>query len=596
MNRKRPLRPHEIEAMVNASDSDSVDFSADENDDDPDYECISSADESVHEDYIFVAQLQPTLSSQLVPQAPDLPDTSPAHVQSVPESTDNPANPSSESDSDEDDESSVVPYSCSWNLPQKDFIPRFTLPVERRGEIVNKKIKSDSNELEIFLQLFPNSLFCFIAENTNLRIAINNENKNQTHKATNAAEIKVFMGIIIIMSYNVLPSMANYWSKNASMGNQFIKDVMSRDRFLFLHSKIYFNTPEKTDESKTFYIDEVVSCFKYTFQKAYSDSSHQAIDESMVKFKGRSSLKQYMPAKPIKRGIKLWSRCDSLTGYLYDLNIYCGKETKQMEGTLGERVVTRLTQTIKATEVALCFDRFFTSIKLIDTLQFPAVGTYMSNRRDVPKFTKTKLGRGEYEAMTNNNGTVAVRWQDTKEVLLVSNCHEATSSKILRKQKTGEKLEVECPELCQFYNTYMGGVDLADQKMSTYDFVRKSLKWWKKVYYKLLFGAISNSWILFCQSRTKQIPQIDFIVALAEQLILSAEAKMAVKRRSSNKPGPSKKARMSNVGRHLPEMRKERRRCRLCTQNKKERKTTQYCTECDLPLCKDCFTLWHFKE
>ena len=33
-----------------------------------------------------------------------------------------------------------------------------------------------------------------------------------------------------------------------------------------------------------------------------------AIDEAMVKYKGRSSLKQYLPMKPIKRGFKVWVR------------------------------------------------------------------------------------------------------------------------------------------------------------------------------------------------------------------------------------------------------------------------------------------------
>jgi hypothetical protein len=34
----------------------------------------------------------------------------------------------------------------------------------------------------------------------------------------------------------------------------------------------------------------------------YVPHKEVAIDEAMIKFKGRSSLKQYMPMKPIKRG------------------------------------------------------------------------------------------------------------------------------------------------------------------------------------------------------------------------------------------------------------------------------------------------------
>lgn len=76
-----------------------------------------------------------------------------------------------------------------------------------------------------------------------------------------------------------------------------------------------------------------MNCLKKTFINGRSESIHQSIDESMTKFKGRSVLKQYLPLKPIKRGIKIWQRCDSLTGYVYDMNIYSGKKTEETEGT-----------------------------------------------------------------------------------------------------------------------------------------------------------------------------------------------------------------------------------------------------------------------
>jgi hypothetical protein len=50
-----------------------------------------------------------------------------------------------------------------------------------------------------------------------------------------------------------------------------------------------------------------------------------AIDEAMIKWTSRLSVKQYLPAKPIKRGIKVWMRCDSENAYLTDFNIYLGR-------------------------------------------------------------------------------------------------------------------------------------------------------------------------------------------------------------------------------------------------------------------------------
>ena len=42
----------------------------------------------------------------------------------------------------------------------------------------------------------------------------------------------------------------------------------------------------------------------------YKPSEKQAIDESMVSLKDRSTLKQYNPQKPIKRGFNIWVRVD----------------------------------------------------------------------------------------------------------------------------------------------------------------------------------------------------------------------------------------------------------------------------------------------
>ncbi|CAH2010637.1 unnamed protein product [Acanthoscelides obtectus] len=61
--------------------------------------------------------------------------------------------------------------------------------------------------------------------------------------------------------------------------------------------------------------------------------------------------------------------------------------------------------------------------------------------------------------------------------------------------KDGTRSEISCPEMLQFYNAHMGGVDLTDQIVSLYDFERKSGKWWKKVFYKVLMMAVVNAHI-----------------------------------------------------------------------------------------------------
>ena len=49
-----------------------------------------------------------------------------------------------------------------------------------------------------------------------------------------------------------------------------------------------------------------------------------AVDESMVPFKGRSSMEQYMPIKPVKRGYKVWCLAESRNGFVSQFDIYSG--------------------------------------------------------------------------------------------------------------------------------------------------------------------------------------------------------------------------------------------------------------------------------
>ncbi|XP_036344060.1 piggyBac transposable element-derived protein 4-like [Rhagoletis pomonella] len=202
----------------------------------------------------------------------------------------------------------------------QNFNPKYEIPTERDCKIL-LDFAHDCTEFKVFSTIFPYSLSIRIAECTNPRLTALNRRAQSKRNLTDPNEILVFLGVSLIMHYNKLPSLKDYWSKNPSMGNSVIKNCISRDRFLLLSSKLYFNDCDKpTNASRDYYISDVVQCLKQTFAAARSESSFQSIDECMVKFKGRSSMKQYMPMKPIKRGIKIWMRCDSKTGYTYDLN------------------------------------------------------------------------------------------------------------------------------------------------------------------------------------------------------------------------------------------------------------------------------------
>ena len=110
------------------------------------------------------------------------------------------------------------------------------------------------------------------------------------------------------------------------------------------------------------------------FGDVYNPSRELAIDEAMIKFQGRSSLKQYMPQKPIKRGIKVCVLGDSSNGFFSRLEVYTGKKGDRPETNLGARVVKDLTSDLKYRWHHAYFDNFFTSKSLLCDLE--AVGMY----------------------------------------------------------------------------------------------------------------------------------------------------------------------------------------------------------------------------
>jgi len=505
----------------------------------------------------------------------------------------------SESELEEKDISHELPSTTEslilWLDPDENFEPRKEI-CSKWAPKISSEITEDHTPLQIFQKFFPSSLFLYIAQCTNERLELyeNEKEKKKRIQPTSSGEIKIMIGCMFIMTYNHVPSIFQYWSTHPSMGNKAIQKAISRDRFQLIFSKMYFASPKKPDDcsSKTYYIDDVVSCLKEKFIKYRQDSTFQSIDESMTKFKGRSSLKQYMPLKPIKRGIKMWLRCDSYTGYTYDFNIYTGRETEPVTGTLGERVVKTLASTIREKDVTLCFDRFFTSVNLLKTLDFPALGTCISNRKNLPKID-TKLAKGESVFKACKEGLLYTKWQDTKEVYVLSNCHKNTLTTVKKTLKDGSKQDTNCPEMISFYRKIMGGVDLADQMMGVYEMDRKSNKWWKKVFCRLMMMSAVNAWVISNDASQKKKPFLQFLVALAEELIAEGEKNYSLHQPDRNSRISERRKSFGKVSLHLPIEGSTRRRCKRCTENKTQTRTTTLCQECKIPLCKHCFALYH---
>ena len=80
------------------------------------------------------------------------------------------------------------------------------------------------------------------------------------------------------------------------------------------------------------------------FLSQYHSHEELSVDEAMIPFKYRPSIKQYMKDKPTQWEIKVFVLTDSRNGYTLRLQIYAGKNSNLSSADLGlcSRVVLEL--------------------------------------------------------------------------------------------------------------------------------------------------------------------------------------------------------------------------------------------------------------
>ena len=150
-----------------------------------------------------------------------------------------------------------------------------------------------------------------------------------------------------------MPALKDYWKRDSTYHYAPIASWISRDRFLevsrYLHS--VDNDTLEPRESPSYdrlgKVRPLIDHFTDQFKEVYMPHKEVAVEEAMIKFTGRSLLKQYLPLKPIKRGIKVWVLGDSSNGYLCNFQVYTGKVNNTTEKGLGARVVKDLTSDMK---------------------------------------------------------------------------------------------------------------------------------------------------------------------------------------------------------------------------------------------------------
>ena len=242
----------------------------------------------------------------------------------------------------------------------------------------------------------------------------------------------------------------------------------------------------------------------------------------MIGYKGQLSFLQYMLKKPQKWGMKAWALARLKHRIYLELKLYTGKDDDAEQGkSLGERVVTK---NLWHKGYHLYCDNFCTSPSLCSKLfdyGMGTCGTVRLNRRGIPKpFQAQKLKRGEIASFQNGviNG---MKWMDKRPLAVLSTIHDISMSTISRRNRLacGGIEAVQKPSMIVDYNTFMGGVDKADQLVTYYGFSHHSKKWGKCAIRPLTRYHHSECIPIVLRATSQWLTHVDFRLSVAMTLM-----------------------------------------------------------------------------
>lgn len=326
-------------------------------------------------------------------------------------------------------------------------------------------------------------------------------------------EMLSFIAVIILMGLVQKSNIRDYWTTDSYTSTPGIASIMSRDRFLDIFYNLHLsnnNEPLPDDatahDKKTHKLAPFLDACNSAFNRALIAGQNVSVDEVMVKFTGRTSMKQYIPAKPVKHGLKFWAIADATTGYLLSARIYSGKDEERDEygiGVGGSVVCVMLAAVgYLETQRTVFTDNFFSSVSLavlLLSMGVYLVGTMRTNRRGFPadalSFSDSAATKGDLkvaEAYFDHLGKLfrilTLSWFDKKQVSFISTKHASHDVCSVQRKESHSSTKVDVPShlAIKSYTAFMGGVDRADRKRGQDCRHFRTHKWWKAGFFFLL--------------------------------------------------------------------------------------------------------------
>lgn len=455
-------------------------------------------------------------------------------------------------------------------------------------------------------------------------------------------EMKCFIGILILSSYNILPSKRHYWEKAEDVRNEMVCKAMRRSRFFTIMKHFHCADNNQLDRSDKFTkLRPLLKLIQENCLNHFVPVRDLNYDESMIKYFGKHGSKQFIRGKPIRFGFKAWC-LNTSEGYCVNFDLYQGKDTTIPDHHAKHfgkasapfvKLIEQLDETKQVLPYHFYFDNLFTSPNLFTFLRFcgyEATGTIRANR--VPKESvraasapnsRLRSGRVQKKKLTyrkvfpeilspchlkvrgnfcsgieRKSGLFFLRWLDSGIVTVSSTAHGIQPIKPVKRYSKQQRRNVLIPRpsIISNYNKYMGGTDQMDWNVYKYRTSIRGKKWTWNIITWLLDVVINNAWLMYRHHNIKTA-QLDFRRAVVEYYLTAYGT-------PSMRPGPSgaplalttrvtEDIRFDDKGHYVVSTDAGKRR--RCAYEHCDSKVRTMCRKCNVGLCVPHFYIFHSK-
>ena len=342
-------------------------------------------------------------------------------------------------------------------------------------------------------------------------------------------DIKIFLAHLIAMGLVCKGCLEKYWDHGKTVKTPFFGTYMGRNTFqaILLNLQVSDSSLDLPCNHRLhdplYKVRPMLDMMDRNFIQSYKSGRDLSFDEGCCPYKGRVIFHCYNPAKPVKWHLKLFEVSDARTGYVIAFNVYTGKNKTQYalnvdvldpDSTQTMKVMMGLLKKGNLLEKGhhVYMDNYYSSPDLFFELHNKecfTCGTCRKNRKNLPKTVTTAKLKQKGDCVFRRDGALlCLKWWEKKDVLMLSTIHEAVFVETGKVDRAGNKIEK--PEAVYYYCSRMGGVDLSDQLLNYFTFIRKSTKWSRKLLIHLFNLVILNAYILNRHNGSKKMSQDEY--------------------------------------------------------------------------------------